>query len=199
MDFQPFPKLSRWSRDVVISEKLDGTNAQIFFERVAEVPRVLEGAHLSQDGLDYRMWIGSRTQWITPEKDNFGFAGWCYKHAPALLKLLGEGQHFGEWWGSGIQRNYGLKEKRFSLFNTHRWGPQNTQNDFGVGVVPVLWAGNADNLNSEIHAAMNKLQGLGSVAAPGFMNPEGIVIYHTKGNALFKKTFEKDETGKWEQ
>lgn len=36
----------------------------------------------------------------------------------------------------------------------------------------------------------------GSVAAPGFANPEGVVIYHTAGNVLFKKTLIKDEIPK---
>ena len=36
----------------------------------------------------------------------------------------------------------------------------------------------------------------GSYASPGFMSPEGIVIYHTQANFLFKKTFTKDAEGK---
>jgi len=43
---------------------------------------------------------------------------------------------------------------------------------------------------------MLNLAHVGSIAAPGFMQPEGIVIYHTSGNVLFKKTFENDEVGK---
>jgi hypothetical protein len=43
---------------------------------------------------------------------------------------------------------------------------------------------------------MHNLAIEGSHAAPGFMNPEGIVIYHTQGNFGLKKTFEKDDTGK---
>jgi len=39
----------------------------------------------------------------------------------------------------------------------------------------------------------------GSIASPGYMNPEGIVIFHTKGNVGFKKTFENDDTGKWDR
>jgi hypothetical protein len=38
----------------------------------------------------------------------------------------------------------------------------------------------------------------GSLAAPGFANPEGIVIYHHATKQLFKKTIEKDEKGKGE-
>ena len=35
-----------------------------------------------------------------------------------------------------------------------------------------------------------------SVAAPGFMKPEGVVVFHTAGNLGFKKTLEKDEVPK---
>ena len=46
---------------------------------------------------------------------------------------------------------------------------------------------------------MAKLKETGSIASPGFMNPEGVVIFHTgKVQVLFKKTFEKDEKGKGE-
>jgi hypothetical protein len=43
---------------------------------------------------------------------------------------------------------------------------------------------------------MDDLWNKGSRAAPGFMHPEGIVVYHVAGNVAFKKTFEKDQTGK---
>lgn len=33
----------------------------------------------------------------------------------------------------------------------------------------------------------------GSYASLGYMKPEGIVIYHTAANVMFKKTFENDE------
>lgn len=29
MAFQPFPKIARWSREVIITEKIDGTNASV--------------------------------------------------------------------------------------------------------------------------------------------------------------------------
>lgn len=54
------------------------------------------------------MMPNSRTRWITPEDDNYGFAKWANENKEELLKL-GIGQHFGEWWGSGIQRGYNLQ------------------------------------------------------------------------------------------
>lgn len=193
-DFQEFPKMARLSREVIITEKIDGTNAQIL---------ILE---------DGTVMAGSRTRWITPEADNFGFATWVKANA-ATLALLGPGRHFGEWWGSGIQRGYGLQkgEKRFSLFNVARWclhgeTPQRipTQDPRvekyqdvlppGVGLVPLLYRG--PFVQSAWEAALDQLRTQGSAAAPGFMNPEGIVVFHTAGQVGFKKTLEKDDTPK---
>lgn len=108
-----------------------------------------------------------------------------------LVVGLGEGSHFGEWWGSGIQINYGLKQKRFSLFNTHRWGDVRPK---CCDVVPVLYRGEFDT--NKVNEVLQNLEANGSVAAPGFMKPEGIVIYHTHSNSLFKKTIKNDDKGK---
>jgi len=171
-EFMEFPKISRFSRNVIVTEKIDGTNAQIC---------------ITEDG---GFLTGSRTRWITPQNDNCGFSQWAHDHKDELM-LLGAGRHFGEWWGKGIQRKYGLNEKRFSLFNTTRWGQDHPS---CCHVVPVLWQGQFDTLHVE--EIMDQLKVNGSVAAPGFMNPEGIIIFHTQGNFGLKKTFEKDNTGK---
>ena len=97
-DFVAFPKIARLNREIVITEKIDGTNASIY---VSE-----------KDGAVY---AGSRTRWITPEDDNFGFARWVRDHADELRTGLGFGVHFGEWWGAGIQRRYGLTPHAYHL------------------------------------------------------------------------------------
>lgn len=182
--FQGMGKIPRLNRDIIITEKLDGTNAAI---------------GISKEG-DF--WCQSRTRIITPDADNFGFAQWAYANVDSLVRDLGYGLHFGEWWGLGIQRGYGLDHKRFSLFNTSRWQgltfytPQ-------LHVVPVLYEGpwmHRDLLLSEDewapNWALNDLEMGGSKAAIGYFEPEGIVVYHTAGNLLFKATLEKDEKGK---
>lgn len=171
-EFAEFPKMARLSRWVIITEKLDGTNAQVFI------------------GEDGEMKFGSRSRWITPEDDNYGFARWATDHAEEL-RALGPGRHFGEWWGQGIQRKYDLNEKRFSLFNSERWG---VVRPACCHVVPVLFEGIWDG--SEPARVIDILRLGGSVAAPGFMKPEGIVVFHTAMNAGFKKTLEKDEIPK---
>lgn len=195
MEFKEFPKISRLSRECVITEKIDGTNASIFI------------------GENGEFLTGSRTQWITPEKDNYGFSRWAHDHKEELMGL-GLGHHFGEWWGSSCQRGYGLPkgEKRFSLFNTYRWAmagselksypclnptlPMKTQ-EYAPAcchVVPVLFEGIFTTNAAD--TCLIELRDKGSIASPGFMNPEGIVIYHKAGNVLFKKTVDKDEEWK---
>ena len=193
-EFTEFPKIARYSRDVIVTEKIDGTNGCIFIGE--------EGEFLT----------GSRNRWITPEDDNHGFSRWAQDHNAELL-TLGPGRHFGEWWGSGVQRSYNLPkgEKRFSLFNVLRWCLHgNTPQQIPtadpriikmqdvlpqcVGLTPILWRGKFDQLN--MSAILSELLATGSHIVPGFMNPEGIVVFHIAGNVGFKKTVKKDDEPK---
>lgn len=194
MEFKPFPKISRLTREVAITEKLDGTNAQVFIRELADDEGMPRDTPIVEAVGKLVIYAGSRTLWIQPGKtDNYGFAAWVKEHAEELA-LLGPGQHFGEWWGQGIKRNYGLTEKRFSLFNVHKWSEIRP---VCCGVVPVLWRGMFNT--QEIQNALDLLNVNGSKAAPGFMKPEGVVIFHTASNSLFKKTLCKDEEYKGKQ
>lgn len=177
MEFLEFPKIARWSRDVIVTEKIDGANACIAI------------------GEDGEFQVGSRSRWLTPQTgDMHGLLQWALFNRDELVKL-GPGRHFGEWWGSGIQRGYGLLkgEKRFSLFNVSRWSEAETRPRC-CSVVPTIWSGSLDALS--VADVMESLLELGSRAAPGFRKPEGIVIFHAQGNVGFKKTFERDDAGK---
>ena len=183
-EFREFNKIPRLNRDMIITEKIDGTNAQIFIDETGIVLRA-----------------GSRSRWITPQDDNHGFAKWVEEHRDELLKL-GPGRHFGEWWGSGINRGYGLTkgDKRFSLFNTGRWktscsdAPGLEPAPGCCGVVPILYKGPFST--HVVNGVVERLREAGSVAAPGFMKPEGVVIYHVHGNLMFKVTLENDDKPK---
>lgn len=169
-EFNAFEKIPRLVREVVVTEKIDGTNAQVF---------------IGEDGV---VLAGSRNRWITPEDDNFGFARWVKDNEEELKTGLGIGAHYGEWWGAGIQRRYGLAEKRFSLFNVARW--IEGARPACCHVVPVLYRGPFDTV--AIDSVVASLAQTGSRAAPGFMKPEGVVIFHTAARVLFKRTIEKD-------
>jgi hypothetical protein len=176
-EFREFQKIPRLARECSVTEKLDGTNAQV---------------HVLDDGT---VLAGSKARYLTPEDDNFGFAAWVREHEEELRKL-GPGRHYGEWWGHKINRGYGLAERRFSLFNRERWaGP--LERPACCDIVPELWTGIFDTV--EINRAMERLKETGSVAAPGFMKPEGIVVYHSASRHLYKRTLERDEEWKGKQ
>jgi hypothetical protein len=197
IDFIEFPKIARLSRECIVTEKIDGTSGTLYISP--------EGEFL----------VGSRTRWITPDDDNHGFARWAIDHKDELTSL-GQGWHRGEWWGSGIQRGYGLPkgEKRFSLFNVIRWclhkqEPQQIPTGDPriiklqevlppcVGLVPVLYRGLFDT--KVVGNCLSTLQINGSQASLGFMRPEGVVVWHVAGNIGFKKTIERDEERKGER
>jgi hypothetical protein len=222
-EFVPFPKIARFSREVIVTEKIDGTNAQVFIRQFsADEVMPTETPIVAVRG-DLLIYAGSRTRWITPKDDNFHFAAFVERNADELAQL-GPGSHFGEWWGSGIQRTYGLKERRFSLFNVGRWGdareakcvkchlPASTwaplkcdrcqaerpaeppKRPACCHVVPELWRGLLDDFVPE--GVVANLEKFGSQAAPGFDKPEGIVIFHVASGQLFKKTVDKDHEPK---
>jgi hypothetical protein len=195
IEFTKFPKIARFSRKVIMTEKIDGTNVCVY------------------NGADDIFLTGSRNRWITPEDDHYGFSKWAHEHRDEL-RALGHGLHRGEWWGGDIQRGYGLKkdDRRFSMFNVTRWclhgeTPSLIPQDDPriekyqdvlppcVGLVPVLWAGNMDKIGI-VDVILDWLAKHGSFAVRGYAKPEGIVIYHTAANVCFKKTLVDDDVPK---
>jgi len=178
-EFETFAKIPRLSRECTVTEKIDGTNGVIL---------------ITPDG---HLYAGSRNKWIlTPQglvSDNAGFGRWVLEHLDELVGGLGIGRHYGEWWGQGIQRKYGLTEKRFSLFNTHIW-TNDAASPKCCHVVPILYKGLFNQ--TIIQDCLNDLALNGSRAAPGFLKPEGVVIYHDAAKIYFKKTIEGDEKPK---
>lgn len=166
IEFRKWDKIHRVKNECyVVTEKLDGTNACIVIDEEGNI-----GAQ-------------SRKRLITPDDDNFGFAAWVQANKETLLKL-GRGHHFGEWWGEGIQRRYGLDNKRFSLFNTSR-----DVEPEGCSIVPILAVHGI--LEEAVKMGREALKD-GSVAAPGFDRPEGTVIFCTKNRCFYKDIIDKD-------
>jgi hypothetical protein len=178
VEFRAWPKTPRLFRDMIVTEKIDGTNAAVI---------------VTADG---RVAAQSRNRLITPEQDNHGFAQWVQDHGAALAETLGPGRHFGEWWGSGIQRGYGLTkgEKRLSLFNVNRYTPMELAAVPGLATVPVVYEGAFDT--DTVCGVVETLRTQGSLAAPGFPRPEGVVVFHVAAQQVFKVTLENDESPK---
>lgn len=176
IEFVEFPKIKRLNQKVVVTEKIDGTNACVVIDEEGNI-----GAQ-------------SRNRLIQVGNDNFGFAGWVAKNKDELLKL-GPGHHYGEWWGLGIGRGYNLTERRFSLFNAARWGAHNPNTPACCRVVPVI---SMDATVKDVPDIMELLKKTGSFAEVGFMNPEGVIVYHQQSRDYSKVTFDFDK-GKWSE
>lgn len=210
--FSAWPKIPRLRRDIVITEKIDGTNAAVriftagpgYSEDYVSGSTVPDFPHVfcaTVDDVDYYVVAQGRKRMLSTETkatDNFGFARWVHGNAETLIRGLGIGTHYGEWYGSKIQSGYGYVdgERKFMLFNASRWTPETITDDLtaiGVESPTVLYQGVFDV--SEINYWIEYMKLAGSVHVPG-QKPEGIVIYHVASNNLFKVLCENDELPK---
>jgi hypothetical protein len=173
-EFKAFGKILHINKmQMSITQKIHGSNAQILIE-------------------NGNIHAGSRSRWLTPDDDNYGFCKWVIENRDELIEKLGEGRHFGEWAGIGINSGEGLKEKTLCLFNWRRWYGKDLPNR--TTVVPLLYNGVLSI--DAITETMEKLKKEGSFLVPGYMQPEGIVI--ELDGQLYKNVFDNEEV-KWKQ
>jgi hypothetical protein len=155
---------------MVITEKIDGTNSCVVVD---------------DDG---NVTAQSRKRVIVPGDDNYGFAGWVQQYADQL-KGLGPGYHFGEWFGVGIQRGYGLYERRFALFNVNRWRDERPD---CCHVVPTLYEGPFSD--AVILGVASDLQAQGSLINPN-VPAEGVMVYVHPLGVYIKHPFDPNPKG----
>ena len=171
IEFRGWPKISRYTKPMkgVITEKMDGTNSALIIQ---------EGELVG---------CQSRKRLIKPGDDNHGFACWAFENKERLEKL-GDGYHYGEWCGPGINGNrHNLDRKSLFLFSWYRDDRENhIAND--LQFVRVLHEG--DITGDVITQAMETLADTVEYSA------EGIVIYYYDSKYFQKHTFENPE-GKW--
>jgi hypothetical protein len=182
--FAKWPSIQRLSSETCfVTEKIDGTNGVIY------VPECI----------DQPVLAGSRERWLThadgepptKQEDNFGFGRWVHERSETL-RQLGPGYHYGEFHGSGIQRNYDLLDRRWASFEYWR-----TDLDIvDVCVVPVLYEGSPDVAIAGMPVwdfEVQELREEGSVLYPGFPDPEGVVItFKNMNKAKFKRLCQND-------
>ena len=117
--YKPLPMLK-----FVGTVKLHGTNAAI--------GRTNDGTH----------WSQSRENIITPEKDNAGFATFCYKNKQAFDEIFDRLSYdreqfesaiiYGEWCGKGVQKGVAISEleKMFVVFHIKLIAKQQSEDEF---------------------------------------------------------------------
>ncbi len=166
-EFKMWPKTQRlYDRETpmevwptyYITEKVDGTNALVYVNLEEDV-----------------VLAGSRNKWITPEQDNFGFAKWVEENKEPL-KALGNGYHYGEWAGAGIQRRYGLKDRRLYLFHC---GGRYTFDQLqlaGCYHVPTIVHGPIPSMDGGLNYCEELMRDKKSFVNEEFTNPEGLIL-----------------------
>lgn len=187
MEFKAFEKIQRYEKGyATITEKIDGTNACIAFD------------------LHRNLTVQSRKRIITPVAldgngaDNYGFAHYARTHEYDLWKFFGPGRHYGEWFGTGINRGYGMLERVFAPFNTGLFSRERVEAEApeGVSFTPVMWEGLLTDLNVGVEYVMNELAEFGSFTKEGAgWAAEGAMIFSNQFGYL-KVPFEGAH--KWE-
>ena len=183
-EFVAYPKLGRLARaNMVITEKIDGTNACIVVE---------EG----QIAL-----VQSRKRVIVPGTDNAGFAGWVYANAAIIAEALGDGRHYGEWAGPAIQQNpLDMIEKRLFLFNTNQFPPERIEQIQEtvphISAVPTLYKG-AFSMETISETLRTLAENGSQVPQKGLAaRPEGVVV--SVFGSKFKMTMDDRHKGERE-
>ncbi len=199
-EFIGWPKTSRLFSPIVVSEKIDGTNGQVYIVPVDDPHTPFHPRCTARVGVglnpehQYDVYAGSRNRWVKPGDDNLGFAAWVYDNVELLITTLGEGRHYGEWFGQGIQRGFGGQGKYFALFNAVRWKDiPNCVSHYhevpGLRAAPILYSGEYDP--DVLWAVKDELSRYGSVVAPGFYNPEGLIVHFVHNRTNFKVIINK--------
>lgn len=206
IEFKVWPKIPRLFREIVISEKIDGTNSAVIIQETEGDPGPEVLSMVQRDGKYYEVAAQSRNRLIFPGKttDNYGFAGFVQKNAEELFTLLGPGRHYGEWWGKGIQKRYQNAHptiRGFALFNTekykdlHVWLPMDGGIEVLIEPVHVMYQGPYSE--QAIRDTLEQLKKYGSWTSPSD-SAEGIVIFHTQSRQTYKVTLDGNDAGKWE-
>lgn len=178
--------MDRLSNEVFhITEKIDGINGCIIIQPYNVIDfDTKESLLYYQEDTTLAIYAQSRNRLINPHDDNYGFAKWVQDNASILMRELGPGYHYGEWWGKGINRGYGLEERRFSLFNPTK------KCSICYNVPSLISISCGVYLDGHIFNVIDELKEAGSLAAPGYMYPEGVVIYTEKAKCSWKVIIE---------
>lgn len=213
LKFEAWPKIPRLGNETVqVTEKIDGTNAcVVILPYLPDHEPLVQAGHATVLGDEdtnemYTFATQSRKRFIWPGKqsDNAGFAAWAWEHRSELATTLGYGKHYGEWYGQGIQHGYGLKEKRFALFNASRWEDLDKK-EHGIEaleVVPVLYDGPVSFLDNghphfePVKLSIETLRRVGSFAVKGYMSPEGVIAYYRLARVSYKAFLHNNTTPK---
>lgn len=182
-NYNSFPSIERLENIYcVISEKIDGTNGLIEINET-------------------NVRFGSRNRYISFSDDNAGFANF-FRHYEARFEDVAKDiitkepessdesyplRIYGEWFGCGIQRGYGLKDKFFMPFSFF-YGEKLIEYQVPNVITPnIMYTGKFSM--EVVNTCMQQLKLNGSGVVKDYKQPEGIVIFFPKYNFRLKETF----------
>ena len=177
-NYSSFPSIERLENIYcVISEKIDGTNGLIEINET-------------------NVRFGSRNRYISFSDDNAGFANF-FKDYEARFKDAAKDittdksyplRIYGEWFGRGIQRGYGLKDKFFMPFSSF-YSEKLIEYQVPNVITPnIMYTGKFSM--EVVDTCMQQLKLNGSGVVKDYKQPEGIVIFFPKYNFRLKETFD---------
>ncbi len=196
-EFHKYFKIPRIENETfTISEKIDGSNGLIYVHH-ARFDDVKKGVDRSY------ILAGSRSKWLIDDGsktwDNHGFGSWVEENEEDLYSL-DEGYHYGEWYGKGINRGYGLLDKRFMLFNYGRYAEKLRLADSGLLFnmptkvqVETVFHHNVkfEQLFQIIAEVRYHLTHDGSKHVQGYIKPEGLIVRSELSGKLWKVIIDK--------
>ena len=178
VNYNSFPSIERLENIYcIISEKIDGTNGLIEINET-------------------NVRFGSRNRYVFFNDDNAGFANFFRDYEArfkdAAKDIITDESYplriYGEWFGCGIQRNYGLKDKFFMPFHLF-YSKKLIEYQIPNIVTPnIMYAGKFSI--EVVDACMQQLKLDGSGVVKNYKQPEGIVIFFPKYNFRLKETFD---------
>ena len=178
VNYNSFPSIERLENIYcIISEKIDGTNSLIEINET-------------------NVRFGSRNRYISFSDDNAGFANF-FKDYEARFEDAAKDittdesyplRIYGEWFGCGIQRGYGLKDKFFMPFNSF-YSEKLIEYQVPNVIAPnIMYTGKFSM--EVVDTCMQQLKLNGSGVVKDYKQPEGIVIFFPKYNFRLKETFD---------
>jgi len=189
--FEAWPKTARGFGPALYTEKLDGSNVAVIFERrygteaFADMNNVVIKDTNTGELFIIHVAAQTRTQMAFIEDDQVGIAQWVADRKYSLVRDL---YNFNR--GADLERHYGeyvkgkgLKVPHVFLFNAYRWREAEFATE-GLSVVPVLYEG--EHSYEQLTDTLRDLELNGSrvLDSPA----EGVIVFH-KNDKTSKKYF----------
>lgn len=193
--FKSWPKTPRGEGPALYTEKLNGENVGIIFQRRFDTESKMDMNNVmfvdtnTNESFVLRVAAQTRNRMATIDDDQVGIAKWVSERRYSLtldLYDFNRGAELEHHYGEFV-KGKGLKVPHVFLFNAGRWRGAEFTTD-GLSVVPVLYEGT--HTHEQLTATLRDLEENGSKVLDG--PAEGVIVFH-KHDKSVKKYFCKGQ------